>query len=144
MKGFTVRQPWAEMIASGAKTVELRRRRVLYRGPVAIHAGLAWDPIALISPAIRQAWHRMGHREYELRRSNPKFVFGAVVAVAELVDCHERADCCAPWGTELSHPYHLILADVRRIEPVPARGFLATPWTLPTDVATRVLEQVPA
>ena len=42
---LTVRQPWAWAIIHGGKGVENRVRNVAgsYRGPVAIHAGLALD-----------------------------------------------------------------------------------------------------
>lgn len=83
---------------------------------------------------------------------------GAVVAVATLVECHKAAPiggsptevCCAPWG-DATYPhrntvgpaYHLVLADVVRLDqPVPARGALAPPWTLPTDVADAVRAQL--
>jgi|HubBroStandDraft_1064217.scaffolds.fasta_scaffold10079_2 hypothetical protein len=36
MKALSVRAPWAEMIASGAKTVEIRSRRTHYRGELLI------------------------------------------------------------------------------------------------------------
>lgn len=50
MKVLTVRQPWAAAIIHGGKDVENRTRNLAgsYRGPVAIHAGLAYDEDALI------------------------------------------------------------------------------------------------
>lgn len=36
MKALSVRAPWAEMIASGAKTLEIRSRRTHYRGELLI------------------------------------------------------------------------------------------------------------
>jgi len=81
---------------------------------------------------------------------------GAVVAVVRLVDCHKAitvpempgypaSTCCAPWGESDYNgkpAYHLVLDDVRRLgTPVPARGSLAMPWTLPDDVAAAVAEQ---
>jgi hypothetical protein len=36
MKALSVRAPWAEMIASGAKSIEIRSRRTHYRGPLLI------------------------------------------------------------------------------------------------------------
>jgi len=38
MKALTVRQPWAQAIAEGLKTVEVRSRPIRYRGLLAIHA----------------------------------------------------------------------------------------------------------
>ena len=44
MRALTVRQPWAWAIIHGGKDVENRVRSLgPYRGPVAIHAGLALD-----------------------------------------------------------------------------------------------------
>ena len=38
MKALTLTQPWASLVACGAKTIETRSWRTPYRGPVAIHA----------------------------------------------------------------------------------------------------------
>jgi hypothetical protein len=40
MKALTIYQPQASLIAIGAKEFETRSRRISYRGPLAIHAGL--------------------------------------------------------------------------------------------------------
>ena len=41
MKALTIRQPWASLFALGIKQMETRSWDTKYRGPVAIHAGLA-------------------------------------------------------------------------------------------------------
>lgn len=38
MKALSIRQPWAEFIVQGRKTIELRTWQTRYRGPLAIHA----------------------------------------------------------------------------------------------------------
>lgn len=38
MKALTVRQPWASLIAMGAKTIETRSWQTRYRGRILIHA----------------------------------------------------------------------------------------------------------
>lgn len=38
MKALSVRQPWASLIASGQKTIEVRSWKTLYRGPLLICA----------------------------------------------------------------------------------------------------------
>ena len=43
MKALTIMQPWASLIACGAKTIETRSWPTKYRGPIAIHAGMK-DP----------------------------------------------------------------------------------------------------
>lgn len=77
---------------------------------------------------------------------------GAVVAVATLVDCHKAHTsldgtvCCQPWGERFHNDkpaHHLVFGDVRRLRtPVPARGALGVPWTLPADVAALVEQQL--
>ncbi|OLS99365.1 hypothetical protein BJF90_39330 [Pseudonocardia sp. CNS-004] len=109
-KALTIWQPWAECIATGAKTVENRRRPFGYRGPLAIHAGLRRDHRAESWPQMRAI---VGDPD--------ALVTGALVAVAELVDCHLDAGCCRPWGE--ADAVHLVLANIRRLpRPVPARG----------------------
>ncbi len=39
MKALSIRQPWAELILQGRKTIELRTWNTSYRGQVVIHAG---------------------------------------------------------------------------------------------------------
>lgn len=42
MKCLSLWQPWATLIAIGAKQVETRSWRTRYRGPIAIHAAKVW------------------------------------------------------------------------------------------------------
>jgi activating signal cointegrator 1 len=44
MKGLTLTQPWASLVANGAKTIETRSWSTSYRGPVAIHAAKGTGP----------------------------------------------------------------------------------------------------
>lgn len=83
MKSLTIRQPWASLIAAGVKTIETRSRRTHYRGPLAIHAAKA-DTDATIVPGhpAMPAWDALG--ECIGAAAPPR---GAVVAVADLVDC---------------------------------------------------------
>lgn len=39
MKAITLMQPWATLVAIGAKRLETRSWSTNYRGPLAIHAG---------------------------------------------------------------------------------------------------------
>lgn len=43
MKCLSLWQPWASLIAIGAKQVETRSWRTKYRGPIAIHAAKVWN-----------------------------------------------------------------------------------------------------
>jgi hypothetical protein len=125
VKALTVRQPWAELIASGAKPVENRTRPFHHRGPLAIHAGRQSDPCAVRLPFVRAALAAAGADQ----------VFGAVIALADLIDCHPDAGCCRPWGEPGVH--HLVLANVRRLPtPVLARGQLGL-WAIDLEEASR-------
>jgi hypothetical protein len=156
MKAITVRQPWAWAIAAGAKTVENRTRGSAYRGPLAIHAGLGWsyrgadDPrvldVALSQPdvpgGIHQGRPRL-HPDGSLHAGGRPFVFGAVLAVAQLVDAHPDLGCCRPWGesqyteaggTTRTVIHHLVLTDIHVLStPLPARGALGL-WTPDPDL----------
>jgi hypothetical protein len=184
MKAITVRPPWSQIIAESAalaalgiepKTVENRGRYTSYRGPVAIHAGRTWDRDGGSDPRVMEAWAGFACA-IRLREPNPKLAAigdrrtgfvgalkvpslwieqGAVIAVADLVDCHEATvtgrllgsePCCRPWGAQAHGDraaYHLVLGEVRRLrDPVPCAGQLAVPWTLPEDVTAQVTAQL--
>lgn len=44
MKALTLTQPWATLVAIGAKKIETRSWGTNYRGPLAIHAGAGFGP----------------------------------------------------------------------------------------------------
>ena len=121
MRVLSIRQPWAWCIASSTKRIENRSRFFRYRGPLAIHAGLTVDDWALEhAPPVLDAIRDWRRRHPGERLQMPT---GGIVAVAELVDCHVAAGCCAPWGEPLIH--HLRLEGVRALKtPVPLRGRL--------------------
>lgn len=123
MKALTLQQPWAQLVAVGAKRWETRSWRTAYRGPLAIHAAAHWRPasvqgipwaLALAIPPSE--WDRL-----------PR---GAVVAVAHLADCVPVA-AVDPRGREALFGdftpgrWAWRLEDVRPLaEPLAARGRL--------------------
>jgi hypothetical protein len=169
VKAITVQQPWAWAIAEGHKPVENRGQVTHHLGPIAIHAGLKVADASLPDREACVALDRAGGRGnvWDPRRFPPPLrpastmlptlAVGAVIAVAELVDCHPAVSipampghpehtCCAPWGDALYETkrgpvtaWHLVLTDVKRLrEPVPCRGEVRVPWELPEDVAAEV------
>jgi len=99
MKALSIKQPWANMIAEGEKTIETRTWSTNYRGEILIVS--ARDPD--IPPA------------------------GCAVAVATLADCRrmsvldEPAACCRKYPDA----YAWVLENVRRIKkPFPVQGQL--------------------
>ena len=98
MKAITLTQPWATLVAIGAKRIETRSWATSYRGPLAIHAAAGLGPVGgvrglvnLVGQPIFQValapdahgggyWDEIADAVRELPR-------GAIVAVCELLDC---------------------------------------------------------
>lgn len=85
MKALSVRQPWATLIAIGAKRIETRSWRTRYRGPLAIDASgrMSREDMFLCRQApFREALASGGYLEGKGSASNPfGLPLGAVVAL---------------------------------------------------------------
>lgn len=135
MKGLTICQPYAELIARGDKFVENRTWDHPHRGPLAVHAGKS----------------RCWLREADVA-AYPDMAFGAIVAVCTLDNClhidalrEQAATDQRLWrATQHVHtegPYCFLLTDIVRLrDPVPARGYLGL-WGLDTALATDLLNE---
>lgn len=132
MKAITIAQPYPHLICLPEtdprhKRVENRTWSTTYRGPLAIHAGLSRD------------WIDHGEddngREIDDRYEIPidVMVFGAVVAIAQLIDCLQIVDIQLgkhdrkhPWLRVHDHtsgPWCWVLQEVRPLaKPIPYRG----------------------
>jgi hypothetical protein len=111
MKAISIRQPWAELILQGRKTIELRTWQTNHRGRIAIHASQTVGEEACIA--------------YDLDPA--RVVRGALVGTVELVDIlplDER-------GWEALRDRHLSLHDF----PGPVFGWrLKDPQRLPQPI----------
>lgn len=160
MKAITLTQPFASLIACGAKSVETRGYHLASVRPgedLAIHAAAGWklrdrqtcseDPFA---STLLQAY-RQGHLTAVQMRDFPKNLpRGCVVAIARFVRCiaitpeyiqrlspRERA-----FGFYRPGRYAWELEEVRPIVPVPATGHLYVwGWTPPSEI--EVLPSLP-
>lgn len=81
MRCITIRQPWATLIAIGAKRLETRSWRTNYRGELGIHAGKHMDRKACETEPIRSLLLAHGYSSTE------QLPVGAIVAVCRLNDC---------------------------------------------------------
>ncbi|TLF33253.1 ASCH domain-containing protein [Microbacterium sp. 5K110] len=141
MRILTVRQPWAWAIIHGGKTVENRVRNIAgdYRGPIAIHAGLAYDMDATICPPPLYAPIAVDEDGSHMRP------LGAIIGVVDLVNVHDprkRLCECTPWS-EMGQ-WHMFLANPRALaEPIPYRGALGL-RRLDDDTTARILAQIGA
>ena len=98
IKAISIKQPWANMIREGEKTVETRAWSTLYRGPLLICSS---------------------------KRPNlPEMLSGFALAICDLVDCRlmvgadEEAACCQLYPGA----YAFVLANVRTTPPFALRG----------------------
>lgn len=154
MRAITLYQPYASLVAVGAKTIETRSWGTPYRGPLLIHASRKSD--GAIAAACREACARLCHEAYEPatddRRRAGEWTFeqarGCVVAVARLADC--RPMMRAPdtlnhhFGTFGAGRYGWVLAEVvPLLRPVPWRGMQGL-WPAPDDLLALVREATPA
>ncbi len=82
MKVLTLTQPWATLVAEGAKKIETRSWETLYRGPLAIHAAKGYPDRGLRfdEPFYSALW-RAG-----IKPDMP-IPTGAIIAVCNLIDC---------------------------------------------------------
>ena len=88
MKALSLHQPWASLIALGAKRIETRSWSTRYRGPLAIHAAKRRIVNELIY--FGSCWNFCGALGRRMGDQAPLYEalpFGAVIAVCELVDC---------------------------------------------------------
>lgn len=81
MKAITIIQPWATLIAIGAKKFETRSWPTKYRGPLAIHAGKKIDREVCEHEPIKAALAAHGYTADNLPT-------GSIVATVNLAECH--------------------------------------------------------
>jgi hypothetical protein len=147
MKALTLRQPWATLVAIGAKTIETRPWATSYRGPLAIHAAkgfpkeardLLWkdfDFYAAFRPdhaaALKLAGVRLVPNAAACAVSG-QLPLGSVVATCRLVSIIVTSRITAlsdqerAFGDYSPGRYAWILEDVKPLAvPIPAKGALS-------------------
>jgi hypothetical protein len=147
MQAITLTQPWASLVAIGAKRIETRSWGTSYRGPLAIHAakGFPLEAVALCGQEPFATALLPGYEDTRLwssgRRalSGPDIPTGAVVATCTLIDCvrivsgdtarrmftlHAAPEERSFGDYTVGRMMWLLGAVVRLPEPIPARGSL--------------------
>lgn len=127
MKAITLTQPWATLVALGAKRIETRSWRTDYQGPLAIHAAKSYPKwarnLCKVEP-FKSALAPLGvHFE-------PADYLGMVVAVCELenvfsVSCLGVDEPERSFGDYSAGRWAWMLARVKPLAvPIPAKGAL--------------------
>jgi hypothetical protein len=88
MKALTLTQPWATLVAIGAKRIETRSWRTSYRGPLAIHAAKEFPKAARKFSTQFVCYDAMRRSaRLELREKGwPPYPLGYVMATCRLVN----------------------------------------------------------
>lgn len=149
IRGFSLLQPWASLMAFGAKKVETRSWRTPYRGLVAIAASAKWDTPDLEwaheDPDLIAVWTAHGITKLK------ELPLGKIIALGRLVNCRPTVDV-APHisdqerglgNYEIGRWAWMFEGIVPLIEPVPVKGSLGL-YKLPDDVEDRVIADVTA
>lgn len=165
MKAITLTQPWASLVAIGAKRIETRSWATSYRGPLAIHAGAGLGPVGgrrglhalCAQEPFTSALIGAGYSAHLMPAWG--LPLGAIVAVCRIVDCRptraptsntriyqtpmgtwERVDDPeASFGDYTAGRYAWLLTAVSPLaRPVPCRGALNL-WTVPEEVTQHVM-----
>jgi len=110
IKALSLKQPWASLVAEGHKSIETRRWRTYYRGPLLICASKSVDrdAIMLTGPDLKD------------------YPRGVALAVTKLAGCRpmtekdERDACCQVYDGA----WAFLLVGTRTIEPFRVRGQL--------------------
>ncbi|HSU72464.1 MAG TPA: ASCH domain-containing protein [Candidatus Binatia bacterium] len=115
MKALSLKQPWAELVVSGKKTIETRFWNTSFRGKFLIHASLTPNEDAMKAFGFS------------------KLPTGCIVGEAKLVDVKTYDDKAAWDADEPKHlamsawtkkRYGYLLTNVKRLEPKPCKGKL--------------------
>ncbi len=154
MKAITLYEPWASLMAIGAKQNETRPMRTAHRGDICIHAaiktvdGITQDCLnAFRNRGVPVQWH-----------------FGCIVAVVEIWDVQPSEQFLVEdsetarlnpgnrivisseefrFGNYSPGRFIYCTRNLRRLrDPVPAKGMQCVGWTLPPDVEAKVRAQL--
>lgn len=128
MKALTICQPYAHLIVQGKKRVENRTWPTKYRGLFYVHAGKSREWLLPWKDDLGNEWCKVDGGEILVGN----MAFGAVVAIANLVDCilHKQIENAEwdekyPWIRSHEHasgPWCWVLDDVTPIGPWPWKG----------------------
>ena len=131
VQALSLWEPWASLMATGAKTIETRGQPMRYRGPLLIcaskHKVLRDLRDLLDDPDFQRG---LEHLPVEMAAWPDDLNFGHAVAIVDLVDCvptsellaSDRVGADAPFGDFSAGRFGLVTTRCRRINPFPVKG----------------------
>ena len=134
VKALSLWQPWASLIADGAKQIETRSWSTAYRGSIAIHAAKRWTPeqndLCQQEP-FRGCLLEAGFANWT------DIPLGCVVGIADLIDVvpteaivAELSEQEKAFGNYERGRYGWMLTNIRALPtPIPVRGRQGL-WTI--------------
>ena len=159
MKIITIRPPWADAIATGAKRFETRSWSTSYRGVLGIHAG-SGNPIEIISalhrPEFQRALSPLVGEPLDLRAEPRDFGVslcnvhrGAIIAVCRLEGVFPMWELSAQsyaseaqLGDFSPDRYAWLLTNMVRLQqPIPSNGQLGL-FSAHKQVRREILKQI--
>lgn len=134
MRALTLTQPWATLVALGAKKIETRSWRTAYRGPLMIHAAKGF-PAAARALCYQQPFAAvLGGAGLNTPDDLPRAALVAEVTLLDVVPttrCDPGSDRERAFGDYSSGRFAWIFQhDVRMLPtPIPCRGMLGL-WNI--------------
>lgn len=154
MKGLSLTQPWATLVANGSKQIETRSWSTSYRGAIAIHASKGFPGYAkeyCYAAIVQRHLRRNEGGQFYVADLIKSLPLGAIVATAKLVACtstnhplsfgfdqtRKRPQEGTPeyaFGDYSENRFMWFLEDVKPLlEPISCKGALGL-WEIPSAV----------
>jgi hypothetical protein len=138
MISISVRQPWAELILEGKKTVEIRKSMTTHRGIIVIHA----------ANIINKSEFKKANIDLQ---SKSMYKRKSLIGVVDLIDIVKLNDMLwedlrtkhllpGKWLSE-DYKYAWILENPRRIKPISYTG-LPRFFELDNKIANKILKEI--
>lgn len=156
MFGLSLTQPWASLMAVGAKKIETRSWYTRYRGQVAIHAARTW-PKWCKDLCYDEPFRSALAPHFHWTRDSLALPTGAIVAVGRLTACVSTSDR-GLWRKALPEPgtpehafgdysdrrYAWFFEEIRPLPtPIPCQGKLGL-WGVSPELAAAIEERLHA
>jgi hypothetical protein len=145
MRGITLLEPWASLMAMGYKHFETRSWSTEYRGDVVIHAS-AGKKACRHSYEVEKKFRDAGMEFPEGWPVKPEeYPLGRILAVGRLIDVAEMDEAMVnrqsrmelAFGDWRPGRFVWVIAGLRRVEQLPWKGALGL-WKVPPELEAKL------